>query len=69
MSRYLTILAGVAIAALAMAAPAAAAPPSNDTFAGATTISSLPFSDTVDTTQATTDADDIVAAACGGTHV
>jgi hypothetical protein len=39
-------------------APAWAAPPSNDTVAGATVIDSLPFSDTVDTTEATSDDDD-----------
>jgi hypothetical protein len=45
---------------------ASAQPPSNDTFADATVISSLPFSDTVNTTQATTDATDAEAAtACG----
>ena len=64
MSRYLTILPVVALAALAIAAPASAAPPANDTFAGATTISSLPFNETLDTTQATTDADDDEAGAC-----
>ena len=41
MSRSLSILAGVAFAALAIAAPASAAPPPNDTFAGATTITSF----------------------------
>lgn len=40
----------------------AAGPPSNDTIAGATTIVSLPFSDTVDTTKAKTDADELAAA-------
>jgi hypothetical protein len=66
MSRYLTILAGVALAALAIAAPASAAPPANDTFAGATTISALPFSDTLDPREATTDAVDTEAmTVCG----
>jgi len=41
--------------------PAAAAAPSNDTFAGAQVIGALPFNATVDTTQATTDADDVAA--------
>src|ERR1043166_5129045 len=55
-------VAGVAAALLVFAgAPAWAAPPSNDTFAGAQTIGALPFSATVDTTQATTDADDTAA--------
>jgi hypothetical protein len=38
--------------------PALAAPPSNDTYAGRTVVGSIPYSDTVDTTEATTDADD-----------
>ncbi|MDT7720702.1 MAG: hypothetical protein QOE94_1713 [Mycobacterium sp.] len=44
-----TSLGGVATAGTA----AASAPPSNDTFAGAKVVPSLPFSDTVDTTGAT----------------
>jgi hypothetical protein len=49
-----------------MAARASAAPPDNDTFAGARTITSLPFADTLDTSEATTDqADTAAAAACG----
>lgn len=53
--------------AVALAAePAQAQPPSNDDFANATTISSLPFSDTVDTTEATSEPVDAeVVAACG----
>jgi hypothetical protein len=39
-----------------VARPVVAAPPSNDTIAGATVITELPFADTVDTTEATTDA-------------
>ena len=47
-------------------AAAEAAPPANDTFAGAMVIFANPFGDTVDTTEATTDADDdSAAAACG----
>jgi hypothetical protein len=65
-SRYLGLLVGLGVAALVLVAPAAAAPPANDTFAGAVTISTLPFSDTLDTTEATTDADDANANAnCG----
>jgi uncharacterized protein DUF6299 len=65
-NRYLCMLAGLVVAALVLVAPAAAAPPANDTFAGAVTISGLPFSETVDTTEATTDADDANANAnCG----
>jgi hypothetical protein len=40
------------------AAPASAAVPSNDTITGATAITTLPFEDVVDTTEATTDAED-----------
>jgi hypothetical protein len=44
---------------LGLYAPAVlAAAPGNDVFSGATAVASLPFSDSVDTTQATTDADD-----------
>jgi hypothetical protein len=64
--RSAIITVGLAMAALVGAPPAWAAPPPNDTFGGATVISTLPFSDTVDTTQATTDADDAEANAdCG----
>jgi hypothetical protein len=40
------------------AAPASAAPPSNDTIGAATPITTIPFTDTVDTTEATTDDED-----------
>ena len=44
----------------------AAGPPPNDTVAGATVISSLPFSDAVDVSQATTDSNDAALnAQCG----
>lgn len=47
------------------AGPALAAPPANDTYAGATP-ATLGFSETLDTTEATTDADDeAVNAMCG----
>jgi hypothetical protein len=49
-----------------LAAGSVWAQPPNDTFANATVISSVPFSDTLDTTQATTDSNDAeVLAACG----
>lgn len=44
--------------ACASAGATGAAVPSNDTFAGATAIAALPLVQTVDTTEATTDADD-----------
>jgi len=58
--------ASVAVVALGALAPAAlAAPPSNDTFAGAT-LASIGFSEALDTTEATTDADDAqLNASCG----
>ncbi len=61
------MLAGAALATSGFAATAAAAgPPTNDHIAGATVVSSLPFTATADTTAATTDANDAqVNAACG----
>ena len=54
-------------AALALPGSAWAQAPPNDTFEQATVISSLPFSQILDTTQATTDSTDAEAlAACGG---
>jgi hypothetical protein len=48
----------IATMAVVAAAPASAAVPSNDTIAGATVVSTLPFSETIDTSEATTDAED-----------
>lgn len=57
------LISVLTVASLALgAAPASAAPPSNDTIAGATVINALPFADSVDTTEATTDADELAAA-------
>jgi hypothetical protein len=63
-------LAAACAGALTIAAvgvgPAAAVAPSNDTSAGAETIIGVPFSTTLDTTEATTDADDTeLNAVCG----
>jgi hypothetical protein len=56
----------VAGTAVLTAVPASAAPPSNDVITGATAITALPFAETVDTTEATTDAEDAaVNANCG----
>src|SRR5262245_61371329 len=53
-------------AVLIGAAPAYAAVPTNDAFGGAVTIGSVPFTTTLDTSEATTDADDTNANAnCG----
>lgn len=58
MPRAFTAVTLAAIGALAFAAPAAAAPPSNDTYSGSIAITTIPFDASVDTTEATTDADD-----------
>ncbi len=65
--RRISILVGIAVVLnLALISPALAAAPGNDTVGGATVISGLPFTDSVDTTEATTDADDTEANAdCG----
>lgn len=55
-SRFIMLFFAAAVM-LAVTAPAIAAPPSNDTFEGATT-ASIGFSETIDTTEATTDATD-----------
>src|SRR5262249_51158225 len=59
--------AGTATIALAGPAPQAfAAAPSNDTIGGATVIGAVPFSETIDTSQATTDAQDVaINSQCG----
>jgi hypothetical protein len=61
------VAAAVCLLAFAVAVPPAyAARPSNDTYAGRQTIAALPFSQTLDTTEATTDAIDAEANAdCG----
>jgi hypothetical protein len=59
-----SVLGAVLLAAglvLVGAGPAQAAAPTNDTFGGAITIGSTPFSTTLDTSEATTDADDASA--------
>jgi hypothetical protein len=63
--RSMIVLFAAAILVLVQASVAAAAPPSNDTFAGATP-ASPGFSEELNTTEATTDADDIqLGASCG----
>jgi uncharacterized protein DUF6299 len=64
--RFVTVVAVSLLACLGAAGSASAVVPSNDTFAGATPIAALPFSQTLDTTEATTDANDAEANAnCG----
>jgi Family of unknown function (DUF6299) len=66
MKRLAVPLSLIVAATLAFATPALAAVPTNDTYADRTVIGSLPFSDSVDTTAATTDADDVAMnASCG----
>lgn len=64
-------IAGVAALALTTllgaAGPAFAAPPVNDTYSGRTVVTALPFTDQIDTTEATRDADDdALASQCAG---
>lgn len=63
--RALTVFA-VFAAVLLQVTGAFAAAPSNDTIAGAVAVGAIPFTDSVDTTEATTDAEDeALNAACG----
>jgi len=60
--RFVISLCAALLVLLGIAMPAAAAtPPANDLLANATVVASTPFSDVVDTTAATTDADDAPA--------
>jgi hypothetical protein len=63
MSRKKVLITCLAIAGMLFgASPAlAAGPPSNDKIAGATTITALPFSEEIDTTKASTDAEETTA--------
>ncbi|HEV8488493.1 MAG TPA: DUF6299 family protein [Candidatus Limnocylindrales bacterium] len=66
MKRFGILTSLVMASSLAFAAPVLAAAPANDTYAGRTLIGSIPFSESIDTTEATTDADDVEAnAPCG----
>jgi hypothetical protein len=58
MKRLAVLISLVAASSLAFATPALALVPSNDAYVGRTGIGALPFTDTVDTTDATTDPDD-----------
>lgn len=60
------LAAGMAALFVLGAAPASAAVPSNDVITGAKAITTLPFEEVVDTTEATTDAEDAaINANCG----
>ncbi|MEI8407375.1 MULTISPECIES: hypothetical protein [unclassified Kribbella] len=64
-------LRSAALAALVLgtlitsAGTALAAPPGNDTYGGRTVVGAIPFTDSLDTTEATTDSDDISTDFCG----
>ncbi len=66
MQRFVSALLVALIAVSLSAGAVLAAPPSNDTYASAIAITTIPFSDTVDTTEATTDGlDEELNAQCG----
>jgi hypothetical protein len=60
-SRLVGTLCAAGSLLLLTASPALAAAPSNDTFGGAAAIGAVPFTTSLDTTEATTDADDVSA--------
>ncbi len=62
----LALAAATALLTVGLAGPPAlAAAPSNDAYGGAVVIPAVPFSTTIDTTEATTDADDVELNVCG----
>jgi hypothetical protein len=63
--RLTTPLCLAALLTAMLATPALAAPPSNDTYAGRISIGTIPFSTTLDTSEATTDAVDVEINVCG----
>ena len=66
MKRPAFMIGVVALLSLGLATPVLAASPGNDLYGGRTAIATLPFSDSIDTTEATTDADDVEAnVSCG----
>lgn len=66
MKRFAVPSGLVLLFTFAFAAPVLAAPPSNDSYAGRTIIGSLPYAESLDTSEATTDADDAeLNAQCG----
>ena len=65
-NKLFSIFAGLALVALSASSALAATAPGNDVYGGRVVIGSLPFSASVDTTGATTDANDTEAnATCG----
>jgi hypothetical protein len=71
MKRSAILISVTVLASLALAAPVfASTPPANDTYATREVIAAVPFSASLDTTAATTDADDIEALGiCGAPAV
>ena len=66
MKRIAIPSSAVLLFTLIFASPALAAAPGSDTFGGSTVIPALPYAETLDTTEATTDADDAeLNALCG----
>ena len=66
MKRAAFLVSIIALLTVGMATPVLAASPGNDAYAGRTVIDSIPFAESVDTTEATSDADDAEAnAGCG----
>jgi hypothetical protein len=63
--KRLAFLAVVALCSLGLGAPVLAAAPTNDTYATRHVIDALPFSDSLDTSEATTDSLDGEANTCG----
>ena len=59
MKRLAVVISTIVLLTLVVATPTLAAAPSNDTYAGREAVPSLPFATTIDTTEATTDADDV----------
>ena len=66
MKRMAIPSSAVLLFTMMFASPVLAAPPDNDTYSGRIAIAGIPFATTLDTTEATTDADDIqLNATCG----
>jgi len=61
MKRFGILMTLSMVASLVAASPVLAAAPGNDLYSGRTVIGALPFFETIDTTEATTDADDVEA--------
>lgn len=58
MKRIAVVISTIMLLTFVVATPTLAAAPSNDSYAGRETIPGIPFATTIDTTEATTDADD-----------